>query len=106
EGRREEALALAEPHVRGRRLEYRAVGRDEQRVVVATARGFGLRRNVLRIARRLRARERTRRPRHDREPQPAFAQPFVIRRQRRDEHEPGRRATALATRRPEEAKRR
>ena len=62
ERRREQASALAEPDVRGRRLEHRAVGRDEQGVVGAAARRVVLRRHVLGVARRLRAGERAGRP--------------------------------------------
>ena len=68
---REQPPAFPPPHVGGRRLEHGAVVADEQGVVGASRRRLVLRRHVLRIARRLRAREHARGPGDDGEPQAA-----------------------------------
>ena len=83
ERRRQQPVALAPPDVRGRRLEHGPAGIDEQRVVGAAPLRLGLRGHVRRVARRLRAGERARRPLDDREPEPARTQLVERRRQRR-----------------------
>src|SRR5581483_3551021 len=83
-----------------------APSRNQTFVVGAALRGLRLRRDVLGVARRLRAGERARRPADDGDAEPALAQLVVARRHGRDEREPERDADAFAAGRPEEAKRR